>query len=92
MMTANNMISASAQLNTRSDEGEDDSLDQEGESFLNKDRSDRSGDHDLSLGEYDPDATELLPGIFSMEHSKNYQMLNIFCRQCGMRRALLLEA
>jgi hypothetical protein len=76
-MTAN-MISALAKLNTCSDEGEDDSLDKEGESFFDKDRSDRSGDHDLSLGEYNPDAIEVSSRIFNAEHSKKYQTPNIF--------------
>ncbi len=71
-MTAN-MISALAQLNTRSDEGEEDSSNEEGESFFDEDRNDHSGDHDLSLGEYNPDTIEVSSGIFDAEHSKKYQ-------------------
>jgi hypothetical protein len=90
-MTAN-MISALAQLNTCLDEGEDNSLNKEEESFLVKDRRDPSGDHDLSLGKYNPDAIEISLGIFNAEHSKKYQTPNISCRHCGIQQALLLEA
>jgi hypothetical protein len=90
-MTAN-MISASTQLNAPSDEGEDDSSDKEGVRFLNEDRSDCSGDHDLSIGKYNLAPIEVSSGIFDLEHSKKYQMPSNFCRHCGMRQALLLEA
>jgi hypothetical protein len=73
-----NMISASTQLNTHSDEGEDNSLNKEGESFLNEDRSDCSDDHDLSLGKYNSYAIEYHWVYSTQNTEKKYQMPHIF--------------
>ncbi len=48
------------------------------ESFNEKDMSIHTGDHDLSLGEYDPDSIEVSLGIFDAEHSKKYETPNSF--------------
>ncbi len=32
-----------------------------------------TGDHELSMGEYNPNSIEVLSGIFDMEHSKKYE-------------------
>ncbi len=62
-MTAN-MALASAQLNSRSEDKEEGGLGDKEESFNKKDMSIHTGDHDLSLGEYNPDSIEVLSGIF----------------------------
>jgi hypothetical protein len=90
-MTANT-TSALPQLNNRSDEGEDDSSDKDRESFLDKDRSDHSSDHDLSLGEYDPMQLKYRRGYSTWNTAKSIRCQTTFCRHCGMWQALLLEA
>jgi hypothetical protein len=76
-MTAN-MALASAQLNSRSEDMEEGGSGNEEESFNKKDMSIHTGDHNLSLGEYDPNSIEVSLGIFDAEHSKKYAMPNSF--------------
>jgi hypothetical protein len=70
-MTAN-MAMALAQLNSRSEDEEEGGSGGKEESFDKKDMSIHTGDHGLSMGEYDPNSIEVSPGIFDMEHSKKY--------------------
>jgi hypothetical protein len=76
-MTAN-MAMAVAQLNSRSEDKEERGSGNKEESFNEKDMSIHTGDHDLSMGEYDPDSIEVSTGIFDTEHSKKYKMPNNF--------------
>jgi hypothetical protein len=76
-MTAN-MSSASAQLNGCSDDEDKEGSGEEEESFNKNDLSIRSGDHDLSIEEYDSDTVEVSSGIFGAEHSKKYETPNSF--------------
>ncbi len=76
-MTAN-MASVLAQLNGRSDDKDEEGSDKEEESFNKNDLSIRSGDHNLSIEEYDPDSVEVSSGIFDAEHSKKYETPNSF--------------
>jgi hypothetical protein len=84
-MTAN-MTSASAQLNGCSDDEDEEGLGKEEKSFNKNDLSIRSGDHNLSIEEYDPDAVEVSSGIFNTEHSKKHKTPNSFLQafvECG---------
>jgi hypothetical protein len=76
-MTAN-MALALAQLNGCSDNKDKEGLGKEEESFNKNDLSICSGDHNLSIEEYDPDAVEVSSGIFDAEHSKKYKTPNSF--------------
>jgi hypothetical protein len=76
-MTAN-MVLALAQLNGCSDDKDEEGLGKEEESFNENDLSICSGDHNLSIEEYNPDAVEVLSGIFDAEHSKKYETPNSF--------------
>jgi hypothetical protein len=62
-MTAN-MALALAQLNSCSDNKDKEGSGEEEESFNETDLSIRSGDHDLSIEEYDPDTVEVSSEIF----------------------------
>jgi hypothetical protein len=73
-----NMALASAQLNGHSNDKDKEGLGKEEESFNENDLSIRSGNHDLSIEEYDPDAVEVLSGIFDAEHSKKYKTPSSF--------------
>ncbi len=59
-----NMAMALAQLNSRSEDKEEGGLGDKEESFDEKDMSIHTGDHDLRMGKYNPDSTEVLSGIF----------------------------
>jgi hypothetical protein len=72
------MASALAQLNGCSNNEDKEGSGKEEESFNKNDLSIRSGDQDLSIEEYNPDAVEVSLGIFDAEHSKNYKTLNSF--------------
>jgi hypothetical protein len=76
-MTAN-MASALAQLNSHSDDKDKEGSGKEEVSFNENDLSIRSGDHNLGIEEYDPDAVEVSLGIFDAEHSKKYKTPNSF--------------
>jgi hypothetical protein len=76
-MTAN-MASALAQLNDCSDDKDKEGSGKEEEIFKENNPSIRSGDHNLSIEEYNPDAVEVLLGIFDAEHSKKYETPNSF--------------
>ncbi len=76
-MTAN-MALALAQLNGCSDNKDEEGLGKEEESFNKNNLSICSGDHNLSIEEYDPDTIEVLSGIFDAEHSKKYKTANSF--------------
>jgi hypothetical protein len=76
-MTAN-MAMALAQLNSRSEDEEEGGSGDKEESFNEKDMSIHTGDHDLSMGEYNPDSIEVSSGIFDAEHSKKYETPNNF--------------
>jgi hypothetical protein len=76
-MTAN-MAMALAQLNSRSEDKEEGGLGDKEESFDEKDMSIHTGDHNLSMGEYNPNSIEVLLGIFDAEHSKKYKTPNNF--------------
>jgi hypothetical protein len=77
IMTAN-MASALAQLNDPSGDEDKEGSGKEEESFNETDLSICSGDHDLSIEEYNPDAVEVSSGIFDAEHSKKYKTPNSF--------------
>jgi hypothetical protein len=72
MMNAN-MALAIAQLNRSLEDEEGRSLDSDEESYNKEDMSIQTGDQDLSLGDYDPEATEVLSGIFEAEHGQKYE-------------------
>ncbi len=72
------MVLASAQLNGHSDNKDEEGLGEEEESFNENDLSVCSGDHNLSIEENDPDAVEVLLGIFDAEHSNKYETPNSF--------------
>ncbi len=76
-MTAN-MVMASAQLNSCSEDKEEGGSGDKEESFDEKDMSIHTGDHNLSMGKYDPDSIEVSSGIFDAEHSKKYVTPNNF--------------
>jgi hypothetical protein len=57
-MTAN-MAMESAQLNSRSEDKEEGGLGDKEESFDEKDMSIHTGDHELSMGKYDPNSIEV---------------------------------
>jgi hypothetical protein len=76
--TTANMAMASAQLNSHSEDEEEGGLGDKEESFDEKDMSIYTGDHNLSMGKYDPNSIEESPGIFDAEHSKKYEMPNNF--------------
>ena len=76
-MTAN-MASALTQLNGCSDDEDKEGLGKEEESFNKNDLSIHSGDHNLSIEEYNPDAVEVSLVIFDAEHSKKYETPNSF--------------
>jgi hypothetical protein len=73
-----NMAMALAQLNSRSEDKEEGGLGNREESFDEKDMSIHTGDHNLSMGKYNPDSIEVLLGIFDAEHSKKYKTPNNF--------------
>jgi hypothetical protein len=73
-----NMALALAQLNGCSDNKDKEGLGEEEESFNKNDLSIRSGDHDLSIEEYNSDAVEVSSGIFDAEHIKKYKTPNSF--------------
>jgi hypothetical protein len=54
-----NMAMASAQLNSRSEDKEEGGSGNKEKSFDEKDMSIHTGDHDLSMGEYDPDSIKV---------------------------------
>jgi hypothetical protein len=76
-MTAN-MAMALAQLNSCSEDEEEGGSGDEEESFNEKDMSIHTGDHNLSMGEYNPNSIEVSSGIFDAEHSKKYETPNNF--------------
>jgi hypothetical protein len=73
-----NMAMALAQLNSHSEDKEEGGLGNKEESFNEKDMSIHTGDHNLSMGEYNPNSIEVLLGIFDAEHSKKYKTPNNF--------------
>ncbi len=80
-MTTNmttNMAMALAQLNSRSEDKEEGGLGDKEENFDEKDMSIHTGDHNLSMGKYDPDSIEVSLGFFDAEHSKKYKTPNNF--------------
>ncbi len=76
-MTAN-MAMVLAQLNSRSEDKEEGGLGNKEESFDEKDMSIHTGDHNLSMSEYNPNSIEVSLGIFYAEHSKKYETPNNF--------------
>jgi hypothetical protein len=72
MMNAN-MALAIAQLNRSLEDEEGRSLDSDKESYNKEDMSIQTGDQDLSLGDYDPETTEVLSRIFKAEHGQKYE-------------------
>ncbi len=68
-----NMALAIAQLNRSLEDEEGRSLDGDKESYNKEDMSIQMGDQDLSLGDYDLMATEVLSGIFDAEHGQKYE-------------------
>jgi hypothetical protein len=68
-----NMALALVQFNSSLEDEEEGSSGDEEESFNKKDMSIHAGDHDLSTGDYNPNANELLSGIFDAEQSKKYE-------------------
>ncbi len=73
-----NMAMLLAQLNSRSEDKEEEGLGNKEESFGEKDMSIHTGVHDLSMGEYNPDSIEVLSGMFDAEHSKKCETPNNF--------------
>jgi hypothetical protein len=73
-----NMVMALAQLNSCSEDKEEGGSGDKEESFDEKDMSAHTGDHNLSMGEYDPNSIEVPLGIFDAEHSKKYKTPNNF--------------
>jgi hypothetical protein len=67
------MASALAQLNSCSEDEEEGGWGDKEESFNEKDMSIHTGDHDLSMGKYNPDSIEVSSGIFDAEYSKKYE-------------------
>jgi hypothetical protein len=68
-----NMASASAKFNSSLEDEEGERSANKEESYNKKDMSIHTGDQDLSIGDYDPDANEVSSGIFDAEHSKKYE-------------------
>jgi hypothetical protein len=68
-----NMALAIAQLNRSLEDKEGRSLDSDKESYNEEDMSIQMGDQDLRLGDYDPEAMEVLLGIFEAEHRQKYE-------------------
>ncbi len=65
-----NMALASAKFNSSLEDEEGERSAKEEESYNKKDMSIHTGDHNLSIGDYSPDANEVSSGIFDAEHSK----------------------
>jgi hypothetical protein len=81
-----NMASATTQLNSNSEDEEDEESCEEGENFKECNESIYTGDDDLSEGKYDSDVEEVSSGIFDTEHSKKYEMpqkLHAGTVECG---------
>ncbi len=76
-MTAN-MAMALTQLNSRSEDKEEGGSGDKEESFDEKDMSIHTGDHNLSMGKYNPNSIEVSSGIFDAEHRKKYKTPNNF--------------
>ncbi len=73
-----NMASATAHLNSNSEDEEDEESSEEGENFKECNESIYTGYNDLSKGKYDSDVEEVSSGIFDAEHSKKYETLQNF--------------
>ena len=67
------MALAIAQLNRSLEDEEGRSLDSDEESYNKEDMSIQMGDQDLSLGDNNPEATEVSSGIFEAEHGQKYE-------------------
>jgi hypothetical protein len=67
------MALAIAQLNRSLEDKEGRILDSDKESYNKEDMSIQMGDQDLSLGDNNPEATEVSSGIFEAEHGQKYE-------------------
>jgi hypothetical protein len=67
-----------AQLNSHSEDKEEGGSGDKEESINEKDVNIHTGDHDLSMGKYNPNSIEVSLGIFDAEHSKKYKTPNNF--------------
>ncbi len=87
-----NMTLATTQLNSNSEDKEDEDSSEEGKNFKECDESIYTGDDDLSEGKYDSDVDKVSSGIFDAEHGKKYETHKTSYRHCGMRQGRQWEA